>query len=665
MRKFLFATVAWLCSAYALAQSAPSDTLSNRRHTIAEVEVNGSRRDADAASSAPRQTLTRAALLQMGATDVGEALRHMAGTGVRDYGGVGGLKTVSVRGMGSQHTAVSYDGVAIGDCQSGQVDLSRFRLANLSSVSLAIGCQDDIFLPARSFAAASTLSIQTLSHLHSSRPLQVLGSIGTGSYGLLNPALFLSTGWGQDDRNTTSLYIDWLRSDGAYGFHMMNGNKSIDEQRNNSDISALRLEAGHRWQPTRRQSLTAKAYYYTSERGLPGSVVYDNPVSTERLSDRNAFGQLSYLNTLSEKLRLRAAAKFNYAWQRDYKPQGAATTDDRFTQNETYLTATLLYQPLQQLSFSVAQDYAHNHLTTTLRNNQHPSRETLLSVVAANFAVSGFKATATLLSTNIFEHVQTGQSADNLHRLSPSVSLSWQPQWLRGAMIRASWRDIFRVPTFNDLYYLLIGNANLRPEKTSQWNLGLTFSRRLSATVERLTLTADTYHGSVSDKIVAVPTMFIWKMSNVGRVRMLGFDLTADAQLKFNKGWAMNVLATYGYLSATDRTDKSKVYYAGQIAYTPRHSASASLLLHTPVADLGYNLVMASERFTTTYNARENRIAPYADHSLSLSHRFRLGEGSLRLQAEVRNLSGKNYEVIRFYPMPGCNWRLTASWELF
>lgn len=663
MRKLLFATVAWLCSAYALAQSALSDTLSNRRHTIAEVEVNGSRSDADAASSAPRQTLTRTALQQMGATDVGEALRHMAGTGVRDYGGVGGLKTVSVRGMGSQHTAVSYDGVAVGDCQSGQVDLSRFRLGNLSSVTLAIGCQDDIFLPARSFAAASTINIQTLSQLRSVRPLQVLGSVGTGAYGLLNPALFVATRWGQQDRHTTSFYIDWLRADGAYKFHMMNGNKSIDERRNNSDISALRLEASHRWQPTPRQSLTAKAYYYGAERGLPGSVVYDNPVSTERLTDRNAFGQLSYLNTVSEKLRLRAAAKFNYAWQRDYKPQGAATTDDRFTQNETYLTATLLYQPLRQLSLAVAQDYAHNHLTTTLRNNQHPSRETLLSVVAAGFAVPGFKTTASLLSTNIFEHVRTGQSADNLHRLSPSVSLSWQPQWLRGVMLRASWRDVFRVPTFNDLYYLLIGNANLKPEKTRQWNLGATWSRRISATVERLTLTADAYRGSVSDKIVAVPTMFIWKMSNVGKVRMLGFDLTADLRLRLQRRWAMDLMATYGYLSATDRTDDSKLYYGGQIAYTPRHSASASLTLHTPVADLGYNLVVASERFTTTYNSDDTRIGPYADHSISLSRRISLGKSALQLHGELRNLGGKNYEVVRFYPMPGFNWRLTATWE--
>ena len=43
------------------------------------------------------------------AQNVADALRYLAGVQVKDYGGIGGLKTVNVRSLGSQHVAVSYD----------------------------------------------------------------------------------------------------------------------------------------------------------------------------------------------------------------------------------------------------------------------------------------------------------------------------------------------------------------------------------------------------------------------------------------------------------------------------------------------------------------------------------------------------------------------------
>ena len=88
-------------------------------------------------------------MMRMGMHSMTDALKHMAGLSVRDYGGAGGMKTVSVRGIGARHTAVVYDGIALSDCQTGEIDLSRYSLDHLSSVSLVIGDDDNIFQPAR------------------------------------------------------------------------------------------------------------------------------------------------------------------------------------------------------------------------------------------------------------------------------------------------------------------------------------------------------------------------------------------------------------------------------------------------------------------------------------------------------------------------------------
>ena len=81
---------------------------------------------------------------RLGIHDMGDALKRFAGVQVKDYGGVGGMKTVNIRGLGAAHTGVIYDGVQVGDCQSGQVDLSRFTLDNISLISLQIGQDDNI-----------------------------------------------------------------------------------------------------------------------------------------------------------------------------------------------------------------------------------------------------------------------------------------------------------------------------------------------------------------------------------------------------------------------------------------------------------------------------------------------------------------------------------------
>ena len=120
----------------------------------------------------PRNTLNRspASLLQrrpenLHALQVSDAVKHFAGVTVKDYGGIGGLKTVSIRSPGAQHTAVGYDGITLTDCQTGQIDIGRFSLDNVDRLSLNNGQSDNIFQPARFFASAGILNIQTLTPL--------------------------------------------------------------------------------------------------------------------------------------------------------------------------------------------------------------------------------------------------------------------------------------------------------------------------------------------------------------------------------------------------------------------------------------------------------------------------------------------------------------------
>ena len=642
-----------LCPLSMTAQTVTNDST----QTIDEVVVKGFRIPGNVLASTPIQTLSHTDMERLGIHDMGDALKRFAGVQVKDYGGVGGMKTVNIRGLGAGHTGVTYDGVQVGDCQSGQVDLSRFTLDNVSLVSLQIGQEDNIYQSAKAYTSAGLINISTLQGVSDRKP-HLTTTLHTGSYGLFSPSLLYHQ---QFSRLGIGAYTSYERADGVYWFTLKNGIKTIHERRNNSDIKTWRSELNMSYQLTDKQTLQWKAYAFTSNRGLPGAVIYDNTYSAERLKDKNVFTQMLYENLFSNRIKMKAAAKWNYAWSRYSDIPASGYKEDTYRQNETYLTAALWTNPLQGLNLSFAQDYAHNHLSMTLPKAANPTRNSLWTALAANYQIGAFSVNASLLATNIYERVKQGNASDGFHRLSPAFSMQWR--CLQDFRLRFGYKDIFRTPTLNELYYTGIGNRHLNPEKSRQWNLGATYSHTFNRTL-LLSLTADGYFGNVTDKIIAVPKMFYWQMMNAGKVRQLGLDVSANIEKRWGNDWSVSATGSYSLMKATDISDPTAVYYRNQIAYTPRHSGSASILLHTPWLDFSYNVLFMGERYTLSYNIPDNRMKPFADHSITLSREFNINKQQLRVQFDVRNLGNKNYEVVRFYPMPGTNWRLSVSWVL-
>ena len=116
-------SVALLC----VKTAYPADSL--RTQKIKEVVVTADRtRRANVYETVPIQSVSGDDIRMTGVQSVADAVKRLAGANVKDYGGIGGMKTVSVRNLGAQHTAVSYDGVAVSNTQAGQIDIGRFSL---------------------------------------------------------------------------------------------------------------------------------------------------------------------------------------------------------------------------------------------------------------------------------------------------------------------------------------------------------------------------------------------------------------------------------------------------------------------------------------------------------------------------------------------------------
>lgn len=108
-------------------------------YSIPEVVVSDRYQTREVRSAAPLQIFSREELKTLNVMQVSDAVKHFSGVTVKDYGGIGGLKTVSIRSLGAQHTVVGYDGIAVTDCQTGQVDIGRFSLENVDRLILSNG----------------------------------------------------------------------------------------------------------------------------------------------------------------------------------------------------------------------------------------------------------------------------------------------------------------------------------------------------------------------------------------------------------------------------------------------------------------------------------------------------------------------------------------------
>lgn len=714
-------------------QAPVSDSLRTRTQHLDDVEVRAKKPRSALSSVTPVQTITSSELQLLGITSVGDAAKRMAGVQVRDYGGIGGLQTVSVRSLGACHTAVSYDGIVVSNMQAGQIDVSRYSPSNIRQLSVAIGQGSDLMQSARHYASAGILSIESRGiDWTSPQPWQLKVNAKTGSWGLFTPSLQYS----QRLSSQTALTFDanMVRADGVYPFTIQNGRYKEHHKRYNSDILSGQGEVNlfHRWD---KNELSAKVSYYNSKRGLPGVVILYNSDAEERMWDESCFAQMVWKSQLAPRLALNARLKYAHTWSKyeDYnvKYQGGKLTDIA-RQNEYYASATIGYDLGWGWTTALAEDFSIGDLRTNVVSQPNPTRYSSQTAWSLRWKWQRWQMDGNLVGTYISEKASkedkgsSGSSSSinaripaDRKRISPSVAMNYRLLADETLYFRAMMKSTYRVPTFTDMYYLHIGNTNLKPENATEWNLGVTWAHQFGGKSLRnpargisLQATLDTYYNKVTDKIVAFPTTYVWKMVNFGRVEIKGVDATLSLGVPMGRKMALDVDASYTYQYAADKTDSKKSYYRHQLPYTPRHSGNVSAVWSNPWVSVGWQMQAVGERWSMIQCTEEYRMKAYQEHTFTLSREFSLGKrkkntesgngsrenafngkaseesalygnaseestlnrnasrrdfprGSvLKLSFSLLNAFNKQYEVIKYYPMPGRSWQATASLTL-
>lgn len=609
------------------------------------------------------------------AQNVADALRYLAGVQVKDYGGIGGLKTVNVRSLGSQHVAVSYDGVLVGNAQNGVIDLGRFSLDNVERIALYHGQRGALLQSARDYLSGALVAIQTRApQFDTTHNFRLQATLRGGSFGLLNPQFLYEQRLGT--RFALSVNGEVIEAHGRYPFRYVGynraGKKVYDTTaiRHNGDVHTQRLEAAL-YGKIVEGDWRLRVYGYHSERGLPGPIVNNVWQRGERLADNTLFVQANLRKDFSSFHRTQLLAKYAYddTHYRQLDPRFYAA-NLFYQQQEAYLSSIHAFRFTSWLEGSLAYDLLWNTLASFDRLRHlvplgavHPQRISHYIATTLAFQHQGLRLRATCVATGAYRGKETGTPLAMWQYL-PALYAFYSPRAMPRLSFHAFGKQTLRLPTFNELYYVDWGNPALRPEFATQLGAGLQWHYTATQSFFRkFDVLADLYYNRISDKIIAYPArgQFRWTTINIGKVAMRGTEVSFSLQSR-ELGWhQFSLRLQYAYTEATDRTDPRSVYYQHQIPYIPWHSGSVVFNYTWRNCSLYYSFLYTGERYHQQENNPYNYEPAWYTNDLAVALKFNIFAHPFLLRLELNNLLDQQYAVVLNYPMPGRNFRITLQ----
>ncbi len=656
------------------------DSFSQRLdHQLDTIEVIDLRIEID---NSQVQKLNKAQITALQPEDVGQLLQRFVGVSLKSYGGLGGMKTISVRGINGNQTGIVVDGFSIQNTQTGQLDLSNIQTESIEKMTLSIGGTQGFLNPISALIGGSCLSIETFESNFGMPAYQVRTAVKVGSFGQTDSYLALKV---NKNRSFFSLMGKYREAAGKYDFEIENGNQLYQGKRLNNDFKEGfgGFSAGFR---VGKSVLRINDQFNQSDKGLPGAVILYNTISNQRLknitnqfnADFTRFDQIFpfriYASIRNEQLTYIDSTYLNTA----------GFLDNRYY--NTHLINGFSFRKLPMKRRDLDSIFEIIEITSTNKSKLiyfggiEQSYSLLNSNLPAILAPKRYQLKAVLgteknwnrsnLVLQVGEHYFSDRqsiSGNNVERFAFTPYASFQTEkWKSYVGGLNFWaKRSFRIPTFNELYYNALGNLSLKPEIANQFNVGNFHTYYIHR--NQLKFRLDAFYNLVENKIVAIPTknLFVWSIQNVGKAQVFGVDFQFNHSRNFSK-LKLETNVNYSFQKVEDLSDKNSPTYKHQLPYLPQHTLNADFtIVYKYKSGITISGLSTSSRYALNENIDANKINGFYVFDASIYHTFSLPNAqSLRLSLNVKNVLNQSYAFVRYFVMPGTNFLISLNYAI-
>lgn len=602
--------------------------------------------------------------------DLGHLLQNSSGIALRDYGGMGGMKTLSIRGLGGEHTKLLVNGQTVTNAQNGQTDYGLIQVDNVESVHVSMGLNHNSLIPASAQAMGSAIEMNTFENIFSAHKHQIITSSTVGSFGQRE----LYGGYKNTNKNYfVSISGKYREAKGDYDYRIPLGDDFMEGTRGNNELqeSFIAFGAGLK---TVTDTLKQRYHFLKitsqvnwSAKQLPGAVILYSDFSDESLHTSSYRLGTDY-TMLHKKYKARLFGGFNQHELHYMDPSYFNQTGfiDNYYKNLSALVGgSFNYQLNEQFALQAGTDTEKSFLYSNRIDFGVPQRLFSTTMIGLSHQNKYIETSAKIFHQYLHDENRLINHSNTFQRWNPQFQIITAEKLSKTFSFYTWAKKSMRAPSFNEMYYSQIGNTSLIPEDSWQFNLGAIFNKRIHST--QLSIKLNSYYNQVTNKIIAIPTqnIFIWSIANIGEVEVKGIDFETQLHHEFNISTQIKWRANVTYQEVMDVSNENSPTYRHQIIYTPKWNSSNTLSLYIKDFSFHQTTNFVGERYSLNQNIPSNRLDPFVVLDASLEYRIALKKShKLKLQVGIRNIANSSYSYIRNFVMPGRNYFIKLTYAL-
>lgn len=571
-----------------------------------------------------------------------DLLNNQHGITIRDYGGLGGLKTISLRGTSSQQTLFMLEGMRLNNAGNSYFDISIFPVSMINSIDILRGGSSAFF-------GGSSIGGTVNINLDKELTNRIRAELYTGSFGEYFGTSSINYNLADVNFGISSEYIS---SEGDFPFTSNQFGKEITYYRENAKFENLNVLL-HLSSNYNKYKLKFITLGNTTNRGAPGPVLlgYQSP-SNAVLKDKGITSIFKLEHSI-ERFSFHSGILFKY-------------------NNLDYINSGNLY--LNDSSNSFYTKSIHLNSQFSIRTNSTNivfGFEAEYSDIFGDFIDPGMAKKAIRLnsgiSSRLYRDIYSSKTADLAVQLGARYDfysdINYSPSAIAGLSMNLYDYNLsissqvsynFRPPSFNEMYYLNYGTNNLKPERSTSMNLSTSYNYK------NLNFTINGFWINTLDQIIAVPKSTLsWSAQNVESVLSKGVELSLTADIIKN---IINTGCAYTIQNVSDNNKKS-ITYGKLIVYIPQEILHVYLNTSFNRFNLRLNVNYTSFTYAMPDNNYYSLIPSYLTGDLHISRALDISESTLRFNFDIINLTNQEYRVIKNYPMPGRIFRFGVAYE--
>jgi iron complex outermembrane receptor protein len=210
-----------------------------------------------------------------------------------------------------------------------------------------------------------------------------------------------------------------------------------------------------------------------------------------------------------------------------------------------------------------------------------------------------------------------------------------------------------RLPTLNELYWEPGGKPDLKPMTSWKHELGLVFQYK------KFRFEQVAYQTDVENNIQWLPQNGIFAVYQSDALFVSGTETHLQYERRFAR---LNVVTNLTYNNTQSKSGGSPANSIvgatsrRQVAFVPIHTGAFSLTVSSKNFFALYMYSLTSKR---NVNAQDD-LDGYYLHDISLGYRYK----QMIVMAKARNISGLEYYVLPYRPMPGRNFAFTTNYTI-